>query len=67
MSDKADSDFIRTLAQQHGLARALEKFPDGVKTAAERGLRPVGAVPPGHSPITHPASIFDPATYERGK
>jgi hypothetical protein len=62
-----DKESLRLLAQQHGLTRALEKFPDGVKAAAERGMRPVGAMPADNSPITHPAPIFDPATYERGK
>ena len=51
------------MAEQHGLKRALEKFPDGVKAAAERGLRPVGAMPPGNSPITHPAPVFNPEQY----
>ena len=60
-------DLIRILAEQHGLKRALEKFPDGVKGAAERGLRPLGAMPAGNSPITHPAQVFNPAQYERRK
>jgi len=62
-----DKDTLRAMAEQHGLKRALEKFPDAVQAAAERGLRPVGAMPPGNSPITHPAPIFDPELYERGK
>ena len=62
-----DNDLIRAMAEQHGLKRALEKFPEGVKGAAERGLRPLGAMPPGNSPITHPAQVFNPAQYERGK
>jgi hypothetical protein len=62
-----DKDTLRLLAEQSGLKRALEKFPDGVKGAAERGLRPLGAMPPGHSPITHPAHVFNPEQYERGK
>jgi hypothetical protein len=61
------SEQLRLLAEQAGLKRALEKFPDGVRAGAERGLRPVGAMPPGNSPITHPAPVFDAATYERGK
>jgi hypothetical protein len=60
-------DTIRVLAEQHGLKRALEKFPDGVKGAAERGLRPVGAMPAGNSPIINPAPVFNPEQYERGK
>ena len=60
-------DLIRILAEQLGLKRALEKFPDGVKGAAERGLRPLGAMPPGNSPITHPAPVFNPEQYEHRK
>jgi hypothetical protein len=67
MSNDATVDIIRAMAEQHGLKRALELFSDGVKAAAERGLRPVGAMPPGNPPLTHPAPIFDPATYERDK
>ena len=55
------------LAEQNGLKRALEKFPDGVKGAAERGLRPVGSLPPGNSPTTNPAPVFNPEQYEPGK
>jgi hypothetical protein len=62
-----DADFLRALAEQTGLKRALEKFPDGVKAAAERGLRPVGAMPPGNSPITQPAHVFNPEPFERSK
>jgi len=65
-SEKAP-DFIPALAELHGLQRAFEKFPDGVKAAAERGLRPVGAMPAGNSPITQPAHIFNPGQFERGK
>jgi hypothetical protein len=65
MSDASDSpEAIRVLAQQAGLARALELFPDEVKAAAERGLRPLGEPPAGTSPILSPAPIFDPTQYE---
>ena len=57
-------DFIRALAEQAGLKRALDKFPDGVKGAAERGLRPLGAMPPGNSPITQPAHVFRAERFE---
>jgi len=60
-------DITPALAELHGLKRALEKFPDGVKGAAERGLRPVGAMPAGNSPITQPAHVFNPAQFERNK
>ena len=62
--DRKITDFVRAMAEQHGLTRALDKFPEGVKSGAERGLRPVGAMPAGHSPITHPAPIFSPARFE---
>ncbi|MBM3527306.1 MAG: hypothetical protein FJX62_04385 [Alphaproteobacteria bacterium] len=66
MSDNAGSDRLRVLAEQAGLGRALEKFPDGVKAAAERGLRPLGDHPKGYDPVAHPAPVFDPTLFERG-
>ena len=62
-----DKDTLHIFAEQAGLKRALEKFPDGVKAGAERGLRPVGAMPPGNSPITQPAHVFNPEQFERSK
>ena len=59
-----DNAVLRAMAEQHGLKRALEKFPDGVKAGAERGLRPVGSMPPGNPPLTHPAPVFNPARFE---
>ena len=56
---------VRLLAEQHGLAKALKLFPDGVKAAAERGLRPLGEAPKGNSPIASPAPIFNPARFEK--
>jgi hypothetical protein len=56
---------VRLLAEQAGLGRALKLFPDGVKAAAERGLRPLGNPPAGTSPIVSPAPIFDPARFDR--
>ena len=67
MPDTLSPDQLRLLAEQAGLKRALEKFPDGVKAGVERGLRPVGAMPAGNSPITQPAHIFNPEQFERGK
>ncbi len=61
------NDVLRSLAGLHGLTRALEKFPDGVRAGAERGLRPVGDPPGGHDPNAHPAPVFDPARYETRK
>ena len=36
------------MAEQHGLGKALKLFPDGVKAAAERGLKPLGDATEGH-------------------
>jgi hypothetical protein len=55
---------LRLLAEQQGIARALKLFPDQVRAAAERGLRPLGDLPAGNSATTHPAPVFDPARYE---
>ena len=67
MSNTPTPDFVRTMAEQHGLKRALEMFPDGVKAGAERGLKPVGAMPAGNPPLTHPAPVFDPARFEKSE
>lgn len=55
---------VRLLAEQQGLSKALRLFPDGVKAAAERGLKPLGELPQGTTPISSPAPIFDPARFE---
>ena len=65
MSDANIPDTVRLIAEQQGLSRALKLYPDAVKAAAERGLRPLGAAPPGNSPIASPAQVFDPSRHER--
>ena len=65
MLDTLSPDHLRLLAEQAGLKRALEKFPDGVKAGVERGLKPVGDPPGGHSPTAHPGFAFKPDIYER--
>jgi hypothetical protein len=67
MSDGKISEAMRALAEQQGLQRALQLFPDEVRAAAERGLRPLGDPPGGLPPIAHPAPVFDPAQYEGGE
>ena len=68
MSDPTKiSELVRLLAEQQGIERALKLFPDAVQAAAERGLRPLGDLPPGNSAITHPAPVFDPARFENDK
>ena len=65
MSDVSkNSETVRLLAEQHGLSKALKLFPDGVKAAAERGLKPLGELPKGTTPISSPASIFNLARFE---
>ena len=59
------SELVRLLAEQQGIERALTLFPDAVQAAAERGLRPLGDLPPGNSATTHPAPVFDPARCEK--
>ena len=63
MSD--DSEAVRLAAEQAGLDRALKLFPDGVKAAAERGTRPLGAPPKGTPRLLHPAPVFDPTHFEK--
>jgi hypothetical protein len=60
-------DAVRLLAEQHGLAKALELFPDGVKAAAERGAKPLGELPKGTTSISSPAHIFNPARFEKSE
>ncbi|MGH6740954.1 MAG: hypothetical protein ACREDY_18355 [Bradyrhizobium sp.] len=57
---------LRLLCEQAGLTRALELFPDGVRAAVERGLKPIGDHP-GVSPIASPAPVFDPARFEQSE
>jgi hypothetical protein len=68
MSDTANvPDWIRATAEQRGLSKALKLFPDGVKGAVEKGLKPLGTPAQGISPIASPASVFNPARFEQNK
>jgi hypothetical protein len=68
MSDAPKTpDAVRLLAEQHGLAKALKLFPDGVKAAIERGLKPLGDLPKGTTSISSPAHIFNPARFEKSE
>ena len=58
------SDAVRLMAEQQGLAKALKLYPEGVKAAAERGLKPLGALPKGTTSISSPAPVFNPARFE---
>jgi hypothetical protein len=64
MGDEADiSQHVRLAAEQQGLGKALRLFPETMKAAAERGLKPLGDHP-GVSPTGAPAPMFDPARFE---
>ena len=56
---------VQFAAEQRGLSKALRLFPDGVKSAIERGLKPLGTPAQGISPIASPASVFNPARFEQ--
>ena len=58
-------EHVRLAAEQHGLDKALKLYPDGVSAAAERGLKPLGALPKGTTSISSPAPVFNPARFER--
>jgi hypothetical protein len=58
---------VRLMAEQHGLSTARMLYPDGVKAAAERGLKPLGELPKGTTSTSSPAHIFNPARFEREK
>jgi hypothetical protein len=58
------SDAVRLLAEQNGLSKALKLYPDGVKAAVERGLKPLGELPKGTTSISAPAPVFNPARFE---
>ena len=64
MSEETES-IVRAAAEQAGLQRAMQKFPDGVKAGYERGARPLGAAPKGTPALIHPAPVFDPARFEK--
>jgi len=61
------SEVTRLLAEQAGLAKALKLFPDGVKAAIDRGLKPLGDPPKGHVPTASPAPVFNPVAFDKGK
>ena len=68
MSDASDlPESTRLLAEQAGLGKALTLFPEGVKAAVERGLKPLGDPPKGYVPTASPAPVFDPAAFEKGR
>ena len=68
MADASDiPEAARLLAEQAGLAKALKLFPDGVKSAIERGTKPLGDPPKGHVPTASPAPVFNPAAFDKSR
>jgi len=67
MDEKDNAELVHLLTEQQGLSRANKLFPDTIKAAAERGLRPLAPLPAGTSPLIAPALQFDPARYEPRK
>jgi len=66
MSDASISpEQLRQLCEQLGLQRAFKLYPDAVRAAAERGLRPLGDPPGSHVATAAPAAVFNPARFER--
>jgi hypothetical protein len=66
MSEPASaSESLRLAAEQRGLSKAMKLFPDGVKGAIEKGLKPLGTPAQGISPTASPASVFNPARFEQ--
>jgi hypothetical protein len=63
MTDDASPELVALLAEQQGLQQALANYPDAVRAAAARGLKPLGAPPQGYDPLTPPAPVFDPARF----
>jgi hypothetical protein len=62
-SEKKIPEWVRIQAQQQGLERALSLFADEVAVAAERGLKSLGEIRGGLSPLSAPAPVFNPARF----
>ena len=68
MSDAPISpEQLRLLCEQKGLRVRVKLFPDGVKAAAERGLRPVGDPPGRHLADRLAGAGVDPSRFEKGE
>jgi len=63
-ASKAPED-IRALAEQAGLGNAFRIAPDIVAACVERGQHLL--TNPPASPLTTPAAVFDPASFETRK
>jgi len=61
--DITDAQWVRALARSRGLDRAYALFPDAVEAAVTRGTTSLSSLPENISPLTEPASGFDPARF----
>jgi hypothetical protein len=60
-NDVTGAQSVRALALARGLSRAHELFPETVAAAVARGGKALSPLPAEFSPLTEPASVFDPA------
>jgi hypothetical protein len=60
----SDQEKIRLLAEQAGLGKAFALAPDIVTVCVERGQHPLTALQAALTPVTTPAPIFDPSSFE---
>ena len=68
MSENATMlEAVRLMAERRGLAKVLKLYPHEMQAAAERGLKPLGELPAGTTPIRSPAPIFNPARFEKSE
>ena len=63
----SDNEQIRLLAEQAGLGKAFALAPEIVAACVERGQQPFSEPPATLTPLTAPAALFDPASFEPRK
>jgi len=56
------SNSVRQLAEQAGLGKAFKLAPEVVAACVERGQHPLSQPPA--SPLTTPAPVFNPTSFE---
>jgi hypothetical protein len=66
-NDITDAQWVRALAQARGLSRAHELFPETLAAAVARGSNALSPLPAEFSPLTEPASLFDPARFTESR
>jgi hypothetical protein len=62
-NDITGAQWVRALARARGLSRAHELFPETLAAAMARGSNALSPLPAEFSPLTEPASLFDPARF----